>query len=99
MRTVLRWLLFFAWWPACWVGITALINLFFDSHESLWIAGGLGTFMGFWMIFMLENQRRGWIKGLMLDPAASEQLARGRKELADEREQIIADAKAKHSEN
>lgn len=96
MRTVLGWLLFFASWPACWVGITALSNLIFDSHESLWIAGGLGTFMGLWMIFFMENQRHGWIKVLMLDSGARENLAKRREELADEREQIIADAKAAH---
>ena len=60
------------------------------------MAGVLGTFMGFWMIFMLENQRRGWIKGLIWDSEAREKLAQRRKELADEREQIVAEAKAAH---
>ena len=93
MRTVLWWLLYIVWWPACALGIAALSNLVFDSHQSYWVAGIFGAFMGLWMILMLENQRRGWIKGLMLDPGAKEHLAKRRNELADEREQLISDAK------
>ncbi|MCC6909652.1 MAG: hypothetical protein IT430_17075 [Phycisphaerales bacterium] len=94
MRLVFKCLCYFGWWPVCFAGVAALSNFILDTAQSPWVAAVLGAFTGLGMIFVLENKRRGWIRGLIWDPDAKQRLANRRKELADERERIFADAKA-----
>lgn len=93
MRFVFKWICYIALWPACFAGVAALSNVIFDTHESLWVAAVLGALTGIGTVFMLENERRGWIRGLIWDPAAKARLTQRRKDLAEQREQIIAEAK------
>ncbi len=96
MIAILRWLWFFVLWIGAFVGVSALSNWAFGLHRQLWEAAVQGVVMGVLMILFFEGQRRGWIKGVLWNPDTRRDLEQRRKDLADERERIIAASKAKH---
>lgn len=96
MIAMLRWLWFFVFWVAAFVAVSALSNWMFGLQRRLWEAAVQGVVMGVLTILFLEVQRRGWIKGVLWNPEARKHLEQRRKELADERERIVEESKARH---
>lgn len=92
MITFLRWVWFLGVFIALFVGLTALFNWKYDEHRPLWTGVVLGLVMVAGTLLMSYSERRGWIKGVFWN---REEEKRRQKELADERERILAEAKSK----
>ena len=96
MLTILRWLWCLALWIGAFVAVTALLNWTLEWHRSLSEAAILSVIIFLVMVILNYCQHRGWIKGTYWNPATREHFDQRRQELAEGREKIVADTKARH---